>query len=189
MLEFRSDVKAEFINLRAALPTKRLPTVPRLDSHSVEASTSQSSRVAPPAIEEGISECPENQDTLVTKQRRNQKIARGRANITAYHVTISFPWFRKRWAIETTRAYQGWDFACRVRNIISYDSLIFKLAKAGDVAGLRALFEAKVASPFDVEMTCSTPLHVSGLFTSSSSTPGDPASDPTCVEIIISRKS
>ncbi|KAL9615886.1 MAG: hypothetical protein Q9160_009181 [Pyrenula sp. 1 TL-2023] len=102
---------------------------------------------------------PENQDTLVIKGKRYQKIARNRANDPVFRVIIPFPWSRKGWIIETTRAYQGWDFAFRVRNMVPVGSLVFRLAAAGDVAGSRAVFEARVASPFDVDENGITPLH------------------------------
>lgn len=72
-------------------------------------------------------------------------------------------WLKMGWSIERGRASQGWHFTFRMYHTVSKKSLVFEYARKGDIAGLRVLFEAKLASPFDIDSTYGwTPLHVRG---------------------------
>lgn len=61
-------------------------------------------------------------------------------------------------------AYQPWDYTLRVYTVVPCDSLVFCYAADGDVAGLRVLFDAKRATPFDIDCDFGeTLLHVSTI--------------------------
>ncbi|SPO02984.1 uncharacterized protein DNG_05665 [Cephalotrichum gorgonifer] len=56
---------------------------------------------------------------------------------------------RKVWDVLVSKSYSGFDFTLRGYSIVPRDSAAFKFAYAGDLDGLRGLFDSKRASPFD----------------------------------------
>ena len=48
-----------------------------------------------------------------------------------------------------SQAQAGWDFRIQVYNVVPSESPVFRMAGVGDVAGIRELFIAGKASPFD----------------------------------------
>lgn len=47
------------------------------------------------------------------------------------------------------RSTSGWQFTLKTYGIVSSDSQVFKACEAGDILGMRKLFDAGLASPFD----------------------------------------
>ncbi len=74
------------------------------------------------------------------------------------------PWFlgmtRMAFEFYSNRAPSGWDFSIKTYNIVSMDAPIFKLARGGDVGGMRKLLDSRQASPFDLDVFGITPLYV-----------------------------
>lgn len=59
-------------------------------------------------------------------------------------------WMSKQiWQLALERSTSGWQFALRTYGIVSSDSQVFKACEAGDLIGMRKLFDAGLASPFD----------------------------------------
>jgi hypothetical protein len=46
-------------------------------------------------------------------------------------------------------AHAGWNFNIQVYNVVPSNSLIFRMARSGDVTGIQDLFRTGQASPFD----------------------------------------
>lgn len=100
--------------------------------------------------------------TLQVDTTGRPKIKENRTQMAKTRFVLPFSWFGRRWAFEMSKVSQSWDHALRVYNVIPRDSLPFNYARAGDVAGLRVMFDAKLASPFDIECRRGqTLLHVS----------------------------
>jgi hypothetical protein len=78
-------------------------------------------------------------------------------------VTLQLPtWLlRRRYHFRARRAYSGWEYSLRSSAILPSASPVFQFSLAGDVDGLRQLFDTRTASPFDVDVDGYTPLHVS----------------------------
>ncbi len=60
-----------------------------------------------------------------------------------------------------SRSIMGWDYQLRPFQAVPDDSLIFEFCRAGNIDGVRALFERGQASPWDTNFNGITPLHVS----------------------------
>jgi len=58
------------------------------------------------------------------------------------------------------RTFNGWDYHMRSTPIVPSDSPVFKVCLEGDLASLQQLFQRKEASPFDMNASGLTPLHV-----------------------------
>ena len=66
----------------------------------------------------------------------------------------------RAWRLQASRATFGWTFRPRSFSVIPRDSAVFALATRGDTDGLKGLFSARSASPFDCDPTGWTVLHV-----------------------------
>ena len=54
----------------------------------------------------------------------------------------------RAWDIEMHRSQQGWNFSISIYSCVSYDSLVAKYIRDGNVEGLQRLFSQGEASPF-----------------------------------------
>jgi hypothetical protein len=74
-------------------------------------------------------------------------------NISVHSLRFVLPrWLaQKVWEIGLSRSMLGWQTVFRVYNIVPPESEICKLASIGDCTGIIKLFEAGLASPFDVD--------------------------------------
>lgn len=81
---------------------------------------------------------------------------------TTTSVSIRLPkWlYARRFDIAFKRSCQGWDQSFRTYRLISSDALVITYSKTGNVAGLKDLFRAGLASPFEADSYGATPLHV-----------------------------
>lgn len=59
-------------------------------------------------------------------------------------------WMSHRiWQLAMHKSISGWQFTLRTYGIVSSDSEVFKACDDGDLVGMRKLFDAGLASPFD----------------------------------------
>ena len=101
----------------------------------------------------------------VNKQTCNRRFCKNREQTFSATFSYYFPWwFVKRAFVTTFRlsALSGPEFTLRVARVIPDTSPIFQLARAGNLQGVKYLFENNLASPYDIGGGLgSTPLHVS----------------------------
>jgi ribose 1,5-bisphosphokinase PhnN len=79
-------------------------------------------------------------------------------------ITVQVPaWiFPRRYQLRARKAQTGWDCRFRTYYPTSFDSSpVFKLCIDGNVEGLQRLFDARLASPFEIDKDGWTTLHVS----------------------------
>jgi hypothetical protein len=67
----------------------------------------------------------------------------------------------RRYQIRSRKAHSGWDHRFRTYYPTSSTAPVFKLCMEGNVGGLRELFQAGLASPFNTDYDGFTTLHVS----------------------------
>jgi hypothetical protein len=78
-------------------------------------------------------------------------------------ITVQLPaWiFPRRYQLRARKAQSGWDYRFRTYYPTSYDSPVFRFCMDGNVEGLQQLFDAGLASPFNIDEDGWTTLHVS----------------------------
>ena len=63
-------------------------------------------------------------------------------------------------SLQISRACGGWTWRGQQFPMVAKDALIFKYCKEWNLAGVKDLFQRKLASPFDINCNGRTPLHV-----------------------------
>ncbi len=80
--------------------------------------------------------------------------------------TTSFRWSLPTWIIarkfeiNLTRSRQGWDQSLRSYRVVPHDAPIFNYCMDGNIKEVQRLFQRGQASPFEVNCSGMTPLHV-----------------------------
>ncbi|KAL9107020.1 MAG: hypothetical protein Q9227_008056 [Pyrenula ochraceoflavens] len=155
----RSDLKDGIQQIQAASSTANVSKTPQTTDHQVISAV-------PPLlnafhIEQNASENRDSYEEIPHRQIRNRIASRRKFYDRTAQYILPFTWFGKRLVIETSQAQAGWDYILRVQRVVRPDALVFQFAKSGNVTGLQALFDAKMASPFDVDSKHGmTPLHI-----------------------------
>ncbi len=72
---------------------------------------------------------------------------------------------RSAWEICMYRATAGWMFTAQTYRVVPVDAPIMEFAESGDLRAIQALFEKKLASPYDREVDGCTVLDVSAFIT------------------------
>ena len=85
---------------------------------------------------------------------------RGHNKTTFIYLGLSQWFYVRRYRIRLRNSYWGWDQSFRSYKVVSFDAPVFQYSISGDVEGLRKLFAAGNASPFEVDREGRTPLHV-----------------------------
>ena len=83
----------------------------------------------------------------ITGDRKKRRSIRPQK--TSYHLKIPFWRVTKVWQLSVSQAHAGWNVHLRTYNLRSEDSLIFDLARAGNVQGIRELISRGEASYLD----------------------------------------
>ncbi|KAJ9615915.1 hypothetical protein H2200_001992 [Cladophialophora chaetospira] len=90
--------------------------------------------------------CTDRNRTAI--QRRTSR----RKRDARLHMTFRLPtWISRRiYAVALVQLESGWDLFLRSENLIQDDSLVFHYARAGNLEGMKTLFETGKATPLDV---------------------------------------
>ena len=91
-------------------------------------------------------------DLVMAKRKHNRT--------TSIYLGLPRWLYARRYEIHLRNSYRGWDQSFRSYKVVSFDAPVFQYSISGDVEGLRKLFAAGLASPFEVNSEGRTPLHV-----------------------------
>lgn len=128
----------------ATLNTKGVATTSAIDSPNITALTCTTRDDEGRDTEEVVrSPSPDQYSHTSYRNRRSQQ----------NRVSILLPkWIaRSSWEIQYGCSVSGWNLAFKTRNVVPWNSLLFKLAKSVDLEGLKRLFVTGQASPYDVD--------------------------------------
>lgn len=110
-------------------------------------------------------QCQGRDDSHVSRSLRHTRQATAISDGAHYELNFRFPtWLtRAAWSIAASYSYTGLKFNVRLYSVVPFDAPVMKYARNNDKKNILALFDKKLASPFDVDEYGATLIDVSCL--------------------------